>query len=73
MGGADFAHADLTNASFVGAYLEGANFAGATLGGTNFSGAEMARSRGLSQAQLAAACGDGSTALPRGLRLKPCN
>ena len=73
MGSADFGRADLTNATFVGAYLEGANFAGARLDGTNFSGAEMARARGLTQGQLASACGDGSTALPRGLHLKPCN
>ncbi len=72
MGRADFSRADLTNATFVGAYLEGANFAGATLSGANFSGAEMARARGLSPAQLAQACGDASTTLPRGLHLKPC-
>jgi uncharacterized protein YjbI with pentapeptide repeats len=73
MGGADFAHADLSNATFVGAYLEGANFAGAKLAGANFSGAEMAHARGLSQAQLAEACGDPSTTLPRGLHLKACS
>ncbi len=72
MGGADFARADLTNATFVGAYLQGANFSGAKLGGVNFSGAEMARARGLTQGQLAEACGDRSTTLPRGLRLKAC-
>lgn len=71
--GADFARADLTNASFVGAYLQGANFAGAKLGGANFSGAEMARARGLTQGQLAGACGDASTTLPRGLHLKACS
>jgi uncharacterized protein YjbI with pentapeptide repeats len=71
LGGADFARADLTNATFVGAYLEGATFAGAKLAGTNFSGAEMARARGLTQSQLAQACGDASTTLPRGLHLKP--
>jgi len=72
MGGADFARADLTNATFVGAYLQGANFSGAKLAGANFSGAEMAHARGLSQGQLAEACGDPSTTLPRGLRLKAC-
>jgi len=71
--GADFRQADLTNATFVGAYLEGANFARANLAGVNFSGAEMARAHGLTQAQLARACGDPSTTLPRGLRLKPCS
>jgi uncharacterized protein YjbI with pentapeptide repeats len=70
--GASFAGANLTNANFVGAYLEGANFAGATLNGVNFSGAEMARARGLTQRQLGSACGDESTELPRGLRIRPC-
>ncbi len=70
--GASFAGADLTHASFVGTYLQGANLAGARLDGTNFSGAEMARARGLTQAQLSRACGDGTTQLPRGLRLPAC-
>ncbi len=70
--GSSFAGADLTHASFVGTYLEGANLAGARLDGTNFSGAEMARARGLTQAQLAHACGDGATRLPPGLRLPAC-
>jgi uncharacterized protein YjbI with pentapeptide repeats len=72
LSGASFAGANLTNASFVGAYLEGANFRGATLDGVNFSGAEMGRAVGLTQRQLDAACGDGATSLPRGLRLRPC-
>jgi len=72
MSGVSFAGADLTNASFVGAYLQGANFSGATLTGANFSGTEMARAVGLTQAQLNAACGDASTQLPRGLRVRPC-
>jgi uncharacterized protein YjbI with pentapeptide repeats len=70
--GVSFAGANLTNASFVGSYLEGANFRGANLSGVNFSGAEMDRAVGLTQAQLNAACGDESTTLPRGLRLRSC-
>lgn len=69
---ASFAGADLTNASFVGTSLEGANFRGARLTGTNFSGAEMARARGLTQAQLNQACGDSATRLPAGLRVPAC-
>jgi uncharacterized protein YjbI with pentapeptide repeats len=71
--GASFAGANLTNASFVGAYLQGANFRGATLSGVNFSGAEMDRAIGLTQGQLAGACGDAATSLPRGLHLRPCD
>jgi uncharacterized protein YjbI with pentapeptide repeats len=70
--GTDFAGANLTNASFVGTFLRGANFRGATLQGANFSGAEMEGVVGLSQAQLNQACGDTSTVLPRGLRIRPC-
>jgi uncharacterized protein YjbI with pentapeptide repeats len=70
--GSSFAGADLTNATFVGTYLEGANFRGARLDGVNFSGAEMAQASGLTQAQLARACGDSATALPRGLHLSAC-
>ncbi len=73
LSGASFAGTNLTNASFVGAYLEGANFRGANLSGVNFSGAEMERAVGLTQRQLDAACGDGATTLPRGLRLRPCD
>lgn len=69
---ASFAGANLTNANFVGTYLQGANFAGAVLAGVNFSGAEMGRARGLTQAQLSAACGDETTELPRGLRIRGC-
>lgn len=72
MTGASFVRADLTNASFVGAYLQGANFSGARLSGANFSGAEMDRAIGLTQTQLDQACGDGSTYLPRGLRIPLC-
>ncbi len=72
MSSVSFAGADLTNATFVGAYLEGANFRGATLAGANFSGAEMDRAVGLTQAQLNGACGDATTRLPKGLRLKSC-
>jgi uncharacterized protein YjbI with pentapeptide repeats len=69
---ANFAGANMTNATMVGSYLEGANFRGARLSGVDFSGAEMDRAVGLSQAQLDEACGDGSTRLPRGLRLPAC-
>ena len=70
--GANFSRANLTHASFVGTYLNGANFAGANLEGANFSGAEMGRAVGLTPGQLAHACGDEATILPRGLRLRPC-
>ncbi|NEX91339.1 pentapeptide repeat-containing protein [Caulobacter sp. 17J65-9] len=70
--GGDFSNADLTNASFVGAYLNRSSFAGAKLSGTNFSGADLSGARGLTSAQLVAACGDESTRLPAGLRISAC-
>lgn len=72
LGGSNFAGANLTNASLVGTYLQGANFRGAHLAGANFSGAEMDRAVGLTQGQLAQACGDAATTTPAGLRLPPC-
>jgi len=71
--GSSLAGANLGNASFVGAYLQGANLRGAHLEGVNFSGAEMSKALGLTQAQLSKACGDATTTLPRGLRLKSCS
>jgi uncharacterized protein YjbI with pentapeptide repeats len=70
--GVNFAGANLTNATFVGAYLEGANFRGANLTGVNFSGAELGHATGLTQGQLSGACGDETTLLPAGLRLRAC-
>jgi uncharacterized protein YjbI with pentapeptide repeats len=70
--GSNLSGANLANATFVGAYLQGANLRGAHLEGANFSGAEMARAVGLTQNQLAAACGDNATTLPRGVKIKAC-
>ena len=72
LGGSNFAGANLANASLVGTYLQGANFRGAHLAGANLSGAEMDRAVGLTQAQLAQACGDAATTTPRGLRVPAC-
>ena len=69
---ANFANADLSNSTWVGAFLEGSNFRGAKLSGANFSGAEMARSTGLTQGQLNAACGDQATTLPAGMSIPAC-
>jgi uncharacterized protein YjbI with pentapeptide repeats len=70
--GANFSRANLAQATLVGGYFSGSNFAGANLSQTNISGAEMAGARGLTQAQLNMACGDGATTLPRGLRVAAC-
>jgi uncharacterized protein YjbI with pentapeptide repeats len=70
--GTNFRGADLTNAVLVGAIFGGADLAGANLTGTNLSGAELQHSRGLTARQVAAACGDENTLLPRGLRISRC-
>ena len=72
LSGSNFAGANLVNASLVGTYLQEANFRGARLAGVNFSGAEMNRATGLTQSQLAGACGDAATTVPAGLHLAAC-
>lgn len=58
----DARQADFSRATFTRARLDGANF----------SGADLRRARGLTQAQLNRACGNGETLLPRGLRVRTC-
>ncbi|GAM99659.1 hypothetical protein U91I_03314 [alpha proteobacterium U9-1i] len=70
---ANFSGADLSGATLVGGYFGGARFGGAVLTGANLSGAEMAEAAGLTQAQLASACGDATTTLPAGLLVNACN
>lgn len=70
--GASFVGANLRDANMVGAYFGGANLSGADLSGAILSGAEMETARGLTQSQLDAACGDGDTRLPAGLRIPVC-
>ncbi|WP_417470189.1 pentapeptide repeat-containing protein [Maricaulis sp.] len=69
---ASFRNADLSHAVLVGTYFGGADLSGANLAGANISGAEMALAVGLTQTQLNQACGDASTELPAGLRVRPC-
>lgn len=69
---ADFTDANLERAIGVGGYFGGARFDGARIAGMNFSGAELADARGLTQAQLDTACGDGATTLPAGMTIPRC-
>lgn len=70
--GANFTRANLSQAVLVGFYGHGANFAGANLTGANLSGAELGGAHGLTQAQLAKACGDSATQLPARLTIPAC-
>lgn len=69
---ADFARANLTGATLVGAYLGQVRWTGAVLTSVNLSGADLSGAQGLTQRQLDAACGDGQTVLPPGLRIGRC-
>jgi uncharacterized protein YjbI with pentapeptide repeats len=71
--GVNLAGANLTQGNFVGAHFEGANLSRARLEGAIFSGADLSEARGLTQAQLNAACGDSATVLPRGLSVPACS
>lgn len=84
--GADLRGADLSGADFRGASLrcfaahkkelspriDCANLEGALLRGVRFEGADLEHVHGLTQAQLAEACGDAETRLPSGLSLPAC-
>ena len=65
--GADFSGADLSGVSFANANVARATFDGANITGANFETAE-----GLTQRQLNSACGDYTTRVPRGLRVREC-
>jgi uncharacterized protein YjbI with pentapeptide repeats len=69
---ADLSDANLEGATLVGAYFGGAQLRGAALAGADLSGAELAAATGLTQTQLDAACGDATTTLPAGLRIRAC-
>jgi uncharacterized protein YjbI with pentapeptide repeats len=71
--GANFTDADLAGARFVRASLLRARFRGARLDRADLSGADLRQARGLTQAQLDQACGDGRTRLPRGMRVERCD
>tara|TARA_R110000824_G_scaffold390760_4_gene587616 strand:- start:35932 stop:36795 length:864 start_codon:yes stop_codon:yes gene_type:complete len=65
--GVTFRDTDARGAIFRFAFLRGVDFRGA-----NLSGADFTRAFGLSNEQLALACGDEKTKLPDGLRIPKC-
>lgn len=69
---ARFVRADITSATLVGAWFGGADFSGANLTGANLSGAYLKTAKGLTNQQLATACGDEYTLLPDGINLPHC-
>jgi hypothetical protein len=80
---ADLAGANLISADLRDARLVDANLSGANLGywgvldpapwpGPDLRGADLSGAQGLTQAQLAWACGDDETELPQGLTINTC-
>ena len=69
---ASFRNSDLSHVDFSGAILRNADLTGAKLGNANISGADLSTAKGLTQVQLATACGDAATKLPRRLRVPFC-
>ena len=67
----DLRGANLEDADLRGAKLEGADLAGVNLLRVNLTGADLRNVKGLTQAQLEGACGDG-TQLPPNLTIKSC-
>ncbi|MEM1300482.1 MAG: pentapeptide repeat-containing protein, partial [Pseudomonadota bacterium] len=70
--GASLEKARLSSASLVGANLNGADLEGALLRRTDLSGADLTDVRGLTEAQLALACGNADTILPDGMSVRTC-
>jgi uncharacterized protein YjbI with pentapeptide repeats len=71
--GATFRGTDLSGANLAHANLDGADMTGAVTTITSFKGTDLTRAKGLTQAQLDAACGDAETKLPAGLAVHTCS
>ena len=71
--GATFRGTDLSGANLAHADLDGADLTGAVTTITSFKGTDLTRAKGLTQAQLDAACGDAETQVPSGLAVHVCS
>lgn len=69
---ASFRHADLSGANLANSKLDDADLSGAVLSITSIKGADLRRAKGLTQAQLDQACGDGATRVPAGMIVQRC-
>lgn len=70
--GASFRGTVLNAANMAHAKLDGADMTGAKTSITSFLGTDLRNVKGLTQAQLDAACGDAQTKVPPGLRVHTC-
>lgn len=71
--GASFRGTNLSGANLAHADLDGANLTGAETTITSFKGTDLSRAKGLTQAQLDAACGDAQTRAPAGMTVHVCD
>jgi uncharacterized protein YjbI with pentapeptide repeats len=71
--GASFRGTDLSGANLAHARLDGADLTGARMTITSIKGTDLTRVKGLTQAQLDAACGDAQTKAPSGLTVHTCS
>ena len=70
---ASFRGTNLSGANLAHAVLDGADFTGANLNITSFKGTDLTKAKGLTQAQLAKACGDAGTKAPAGMTVPVCS
>jgi len=70
--GATLAQVDARRANFRRARFDRADVTGVNFAGADISGADLRTAEGLTQAQLATACGDRRTRLPPGMRVPAC-
>jgi len=71
--GVSFRDTELSGANLAGAKMNGADLTGARTSITSFLGTDLRGVKGLTQAQLNVACGDGKTLLPAGLTVHRCH
>ena len=71
--GASFRGTNLSGANLAGARMDGADLTGARTTITSFLGTDLSHVKGLTQAQLDAACSNASTRLPPGLKPHLCS
>jgi hypothetical protein len=71
--GASFRRTNLDAANLSSAKLDGADLTGASTHITSFLGTDLSHVKGLTQAQLDAACGDAKTRAPAGLKVHVCS
>lgn len=69
---ATFRGTDLSAANLAHADLDGADLTGAVMDITSIKGTDLTRTKGLTQKQLDAACGDAQTRVPAGMTVHRC-